>query len=414
MTAGAGNSPTGVLRAVFSLRMLAQVVGGFASGLPLLLTGSTMQAWMVDLEVDLKTIGLFSLVGMPYTLKFLWAPLFDRFVPPFLGRRRGWLLVVQVLLMVLVAGLGLSDPVHAPACFVVLALLVSFTSASQDVVLDAYRREALGDAELGLGSSLFVNGYRLGMLVSGALALLLSAHLSWPVVYLLMALCLGLGVLNTLACQEPETGAPPPSSLCQAVVEPVAEFFRRGGALPILLFILLFKLGDQVAISMTTPFILAAGFSKEELAWYVNVFGLWTLIAGGFLGGVLMLGLGIRRSLWIFGVLQMLGILGYALLAARGRSGPLLALAVAAENLTLGLGTSAFTAWMASLTDRRFTATQYALFSSVAGIPRVLVAAPAGYLATALGWPLFFVCCTLLAVPGLLLLPFVARKAPAP
>ena len=406
-----------VLRSIFSGRMLVQLTTGFSSGLPLLLTGSTLQAWLKDERVDLGAIGLFTLVGIPYTLKFLWSPLLDRYVPPFLGRRRGWMLVIQAALAVAIAVLGFSNPGASPAVVALLAVGVTFTSASQDIVLDAYRRESLEEAELGLGTSVFVSGYRLAMLVSGALALALADLIPWRAVYFLMAAFMAVGVATTLLCREPVIDAPPPRDLREAVVEPFVDFFRRRGAWLILAFIVLYKIGDQMASAMTTPIVLELGFTKTELAAVVKLFGLASMIVGGLVGGIVMLKLGIRRSLWAFGILQALSVLPFAALAQAGKVHGMLAGAVTLENFSFGMGASAYSAYMASQTNKRFTATQFALFSSLTGIPRVLASAPTGFLAKGLGWTGFFVFCAVSAIPGLLLLFWVAPwrdPAPAP
>ncbi|MBZ5637753.1 MAG: AmpG family muropeptide MFS transporter [Acidobacteriia bacterium] len=397
-----------VHRVVFSARMLAQLLAGFSSGLPLLLTGSTLQAWLKDERVDLGAIGLFALVGLPYTLKFFWSPLLDRYVPPFLGRRRGWMLLTQLAVAAAIAGVGLSSPAVSPSGVAVLALALTFASASQDIVLDAYRREALEEVELGFGTSVFVSGYRLAMLVSGALALALADRVPWRSVYFLMAGLMSVGVVTALLCREPVIDAPPPRSLRDAVVEPFVDFFRRRRAWLILAFIVLYKVGDQMASAMTTPFVLDLGFSKTELAAVVKVFGLVSMICGGLVGGIVMLKLGIRRSLWAFGILQALSVLAFAALAQAGRIYGILAGAVSLENFSFGMGAAAYSAYMASQTNKRFTATQFALFSSLTGIPRVLAAAPTGFLAKALGWTGFFTFCAAAAIPGLVLLLWVA------
>jgi PAT family beta-lactamase induction signal transducer AmpG len=388
--------------------MLVQLLTGFSSGLPLLLTGSTLQAWLKDERVDLGAIGLFTLVGLPYTLKFLWSPLFDRYVPPFLGRRRGWMLVGQIAVAAAIAVLGLSSPAANLPVVVLLALGVTFTSASQDIVLDAYRRESLEDAELGFGTSIFVSGYRLAMLTSGALALALADRIPWRAVYFLMAAFMAVGVLTTILCREPDIEAPPPRTLRDAVVEPFLDFFRRRGAWLVLAFIVLYKVGDQMASAMTTPFVLDLGFTKTELAAVVKLFGLVSMIVGGLVGGVVMLKIGIRRSLWAFGILQAVSVLAFAALAQAGRIYGILAGAVSLENFSFGMGASAYAAYMASQTNKRFTATQFALLSSLTGIPRVLAAAPTGFLAKAFGWTGFFAFCAAAAIPGLVLLFWVA------
>jgi PAT family beta-lactamase induction signal transducer AmpG len=358
--------------------------------------------------VDLGAIGLFTLVGLPYTLKFLWSPLFDRYVPPFLGRRRGWMLVGQIAVAAAIAVLGLSSPAANLPVVVLLALGVTFTSASQDIVLDAYRRESLEDAELGFGTSIFVSGYRLAMLTSGALALALADRIPWRAVYFLMAAFMAVGVLTTILCREPDIEAPPPRTLRDAVVEPFLDFFRRRGAWLVLAFIVLYKVGDQMASAMTTPFVLDLGFTKTELAAVVKLFGLVSMIVGGLVGGVVMLKIGIRRSLWAFGILQAVSVLAFAALAQAGRIYGILAGAVSLENFSFGMGASAYAAYMASQTNKRFTATQFALLSSLTGIPRVLAAAPTGFLAKAFGWTGFFAFCAAAAIPGLVLLFWVA------
>jgi PAT family beta-lactamase induction signal transducer AmpG len=393
-----------LLWTVFSGRMLVALLMGFVSGLPLLLTGSVLQAWMTEEGVDLGTIGLFALVGLPYTLKFVWAPLMDRYTPALLGRRRGWLLIIQLLLVLAIAGLGLTQPAAAPLLVALAALLVTFFSASQDIVIDAYRREALADDEQGLGAALYVNGYRIGMLLASGGGLILADFIAFSSVYLLMAGFMLLGMLTTLLAPEPATPAGVPSTLRAAVLEPFREYFQRNGAWWILLFILLYKVGDIMASHMTIPFYLDLGFSKTEIGTVVKLFGFWATIAGGLLGGVLILRLGIYHALWSFGILQAVSTAGFALLAVIGGQLPLLAAVVAFENLSAGMGTAAFIGFMASLTDKRFTATQYALLTSLMGIPRVFVAAPTGYMADAMGWVAFFSFCALIALPGLLML----------
>ncbi len=393
-----------ILKVAFSRRMLVAFVMGFACGLPLLLTISVLQAWMKDEGVDLTVIGMMALVGLPYTLKFLWAPFLDRFSLPFLGRRRGWMLIAQLALMVSIAGLGQSDPVQNPWLLAFAAFLVTFFSASQDIVVDAYRREDLADEELGLGSSLYVNGYRVGMLLASGGGLIMADHMSFSLVYLIMAGCMLPGVVTTLLTPEPATPAGIPTNMKEAVIDPLVEYFRRNGALWILAFILLYKIGDTMASAMTTPFYLDIGFSKSEIGAVVKLFGFWATIAGGLAGGLMMIQLGINRSLWIFGVLQSISTAGFAVLANVGYSVPLLSAVIAFENLSSGMGTAAYAAFMASITNKKFTATQYALLTSLMGIPRVLASAPTGFIAKNVGWEPFFVICALIAAPGMLLL----------
>ena len=397
-------SVTAIARAVLSWRMLVAAVMGFASGLPLLLTGSVLQAWMKDEGVDLGTIGLFALVGLPYTLKFLWAPLMDRFTPNGLGRRRGWLLIFQLLLIASLVLLSLSSPATDAWWLAVAALLVTFFSASQDIVIDAYRREALADDEQGLGASLYVNGYRVGMLLASGGGLILADHISFAQVYQLMAVFMLVGVVTTLFAPEPPPAEGVPSTLREAVVQPFVEYFLRRDAVLILAFILLYKIGDTMASHMTTPFYLDIGFSKTQIGTVVKLFGFWATIAGGLIGGVLIMRLGIFRALWVFGILQGVSTAGFAVLAQIGPSVAGLAAVISFENLSGGMGTAAYIAYMASLTNKKFTATQYALLSSLMGVPRVIAAAPTGFLADFMGWSAFFILCALIAVPGLLLL----------
>ncbi|MFO7716342.1 AmpG family muropeptide MFS transporter [Desulfosarcina sp.] len=393
----------GIASVLINRRMLVALVMGFSCGLPLLLTLSVLQAWMKESGVDLTTIGLMSLVGLPYTLKFFWSPLFDRYALPILGRRRGWLLASQLSLMAALVWLGYSNPTAQPEWLALAALAVTFFSASQDIVVDAYRREDLSDRELGLGSSLYINGYRVGMLLASGGGLILADHMPFSMVYLIMALCLLPGLITTILTPEPHVPSFP-VTLRDAVVDPLVEYFSRTNAVWILAFILMYKIGDTMAAAMSTPFYLDIGFSKTQIGAVVKLFGFWATIAGTIIGGIAMIKLGILRSLWIFGVLQALSTAGFALLATVGPSLAALSAVIAFENLSAGMGTSAYAAYMASITDKRFTATQYALLTSLMGIPRVLASAPTGYLATQLGWFNFFIFCTLIALPGLLLL----------
>ncbi|MCM2971174.1 AmpG family muropeptide MFS transporter [Larsenimonas suaedae] len=378
---------------------------GFASGLPLLLTGSVLQAWMTDSGVSLENVGLLALVGLPYTLKFAWAPLLDRFHLPFLGRRRGWLLITQALLVGMLIVMALTDPAITPLFMGLVALGVSFLSATQDIVIDAYRREHLPDNELGLGSGFYVYGYRVGMLLASGGGLMLADVIGFTQTYLLMAGLLGVAMLVTLWAPEPvRVEMAPPRKFHQTFLDPIVNFISRPGAFGLLLFILLYKLGDSVAGNLTTPFYKALGFTNAEIGATVKIFGLWPLLGGIFIGGLLIMRWGIYRSLVIFGILQMLSTAGFVLLNHMGHHLYWLAAVVSFENVAAGMGTAAFTAFMASLTDKRFTAGQYALLSSVMGLPRVVIAAPSGYLADSVGWDGFFIVCTLVALPGLLLL----------
>ena len=393
-----------ILKVICSGRMLVTLVMGFSCGLPLLLTISVLQAWMKEEGVDLTVIGMMALVGIPYTLKFLWAPFLDRFTLPFLGRRRGWLLIAQIALMLSIAGLGLTDPGNNPWMVAFAAFLVTFFSASQDIVVDAFRREDLPDKELGLGSSLYINGYRVGMLLASGGGLIMADQISFSFVYLIMAACILPGVFTTLLAREPEITAGTPKTISEAVLDPLVEYLSRQDALWILAFILFYKIGDTMASAMTIPFYLDIGFSKTQVGAVVKLFGFWATIVGGLTGGVLMLRLGINRSLLVFGFLQAISTAGFAVLARIGYSIPTLSAVIAFENLSSGMGTAAYVAFMASITNKKFTATQYALLSSLMGVPRVLASAPTGFLAKNIGWEGFFIACTLVAIPGMLLL----------
>lgn len=394
------------LAVIFSGRMLVAFAMGFASGLPLLLTITLLQAWLTEEEVDLGTIGLFALVQLPYTLKFLWAPVIDRYRLPFLGRRRGWLLVIQLILMAAIFALGSADPRLNPWMVALWALAVTFFSASQDILIDAYRREALADDELGLGASLAVNGYRVGMLVAGGGGLILADLIPFEQVFMVFALMLLVGVVTTLLAPEPPEAPGIPRTLKAAVVEPFVEYFMRDHAFWILAFILLYKLGETMAMSMTTPFYLELGYTKTEIGAVVKLFGFWATVIGGLVGGVLILRIGLYRALLWFGLLQAVATTGFAVLAwvGPGAGTALLAVVIAGENLSGGAGTSAYVGFMAAMTDRRFTATQYALLSSMMGVPRVLASAPTGYMAEWLGWFWFFLVCVAITAPGLLIL----------
>ena len=401
-----------------SRRMLICVFTGFASGLPLYLLINLLPAWLRSEGVNLKAIGLFALIGLPYTWKFLWSPLLDRFVPPLLGRRRGWMLLSQLALLISMALFGLFDPRLQLQQIAMLAAVVAFFSASQDIVLDAYRRELLTDAELGLGNSVHINAYRLAGLVPGSLSLILADHTSWQNVFIISALFMLPGVLMTLLVSEPALRAAPPKTLREAVVEPFHEFIQRQGwqaAATILGFIFLYKLGDSMATALATPFYLDMGFAKSQIGLVAKNAGLWPAVIGGLLGGVWMLKLGINRALWLFGVVQLLSILGFAWLASYGhfhQIGPVqlgqLALVIGFEALGVGLGTAAFVAFIARTTHPAYTATQFALFTSLSAVPRTFANAATGYIVDAVGWGGFFLLCAVLALPGMLLLLKVA------
>jgi len=384
--------------------MAVVLLMGFSSGIPLALTAGTLQAWMASEKVDLTVIGIFSLVGLPYTIKFLWAPLLDRYVPPFLGRRRGWLLITQILLVGSIFAMGSSDPAGSPAMLAVLAVLVTFFSASQDIVADAYRTEVLKPSEYGAGAGIFVLGYRIAMVVSGAAALIMADHMSWKAVYAIMAATLLVGIITSILAPEPAVDAPSPKTLREAVVMPFVEFLRRKGAFEMIAFIIIYKLDVVMTLAMTTPFMLDIGFSKTDIGAVTKGFGLIAAIGGTIVGGSFMIKLGIKKALWVFGVLQGIAGGSYMLLAHFGHNYPMMVGAIAAENFFSGMGNAAFTAFVMSLCDKRFTATQYALLSSLMAVTRVVAGAPTGYIAKTLGWQSYYFICIVVAIPGLLLL----------
>jgi PAT family beta-lactamase induction signal transducer AmpG len=416
-----------LIQQIFTRKMLVAFLMGISAGLPLLLVGGTLQAFMTDMDVDLGTIGLFALVGLPYTVKPFWSPLIDRFTLPFLGRRKGYIALFQAALTVLVFTIGMLNPQTHLWLVGLNALLIAFFSASQDIVIDAHRREMLHDHELGLGSSLYVNGYRIGMLIAGALALGLADHFgpqvvegmiktpeiydalnaAWAKTYSLMAACMGVCILFTLFAPEDDLEHLAPKSMKEAVIGPFREFFTRTNwqdALLMLSFIILYKVGDQMAAHMYVPFILKMGFTKTQYAIIVKGVGLISALGGGLLGGIIILKIGINKSLWLFGFFQMVSTFGFSVLALMGLDETSLAAVIAIENIASGMGTSVYAAYMASITNKKFTATQYGLLTSLMGVPRVLAAAPTGYLADAVGWFNFFLICTLIAIPGMLLL----------
>lgn len=378
---------------------------GFASGLPLALTSGTLQAWLTITGVDLHTIGILTLVGLPYTLKFLWAPVMDRFALPWLGRRRGWMMFAQVGLIIGIAVMAGTEPGRVPWLLGALALAVAFTSASQDIAFDAYRTDLLSPPERGLGAAVSVTGYRLGLLVSGALALILADRLGWQSTYVLMAGCMVLGVVTTLRSPEPLVAVAVPRTLDEAVRGPLQEFFSRSPAAALLLLIVLYKLGDAFAGTLTTAFLIrGVDFSPTDVGVVNKGMGLAATILGALVGGALMTRMGLFNALLLFGALQAVSNLAFMVLAFVGKNYAVMVSAVAIENLSGGMGTSAFVALLMALCDQRYSATQFALLSAVAAVGRVLVGPPSGYLVEAVGWGLFFFITFLVALPGLWLL----------
>jgi PAT family beta-lactamase induction signal transducer AmpG len=377
---------------------------GFASGLPLALTSGTLQAWLTVAGVDLRTIGVFTLVGLPYTLKFLWAPLMDRFMPPWLGRRRGWMVLTQFSLIAGVLVMALIDPSQWPWLLGIVALSVAFISASQDIVFDAYRTETLRPQERGLGAAVWVNGYRFALLVAGSLALVLADRVGWPATYICMAITMLVGLWAIGTAEEPLSSQQVPSSLREAVFGPLEEFFSRAGAGTLLGLVALYKLGDAFAGTLLTAFLIkGVGFTATDVGIMKGV-GLGLTLAGALIGGLAMTRLGLVRALLAFGLLQAASNLAFVLLAWAGKSYPLLIFAIACENLSGGMGTSAFVALVMALCHHKYTATQFALLSSIEALGRVLLGRPSAQLVEAIGWAPYFVVTFIAALPGLLLL----------
>lgn len=397
--------------------MLTCVFTGFASGLPLYLLITLVPAWLRTEHVDLKTIGVFALIQFPYTWKFLWAPLLDRYVVPMFGRRRGWMLLTQLGLLVAIAALGLFSPQFNLRAIVVLSTLTAFLSATQDIAIDAFRRELLSDAELGLGNAVHVNAYRIAGLVPGSLSLILADRMPWSSVFAITSLFMLPGVVMSVMVSEPHR-ANPPRTLRAAVVDPFREFIGRQGwanALLILAFLLFYKLGDSMCTALATPFYLDMGFSKTQIGLVAKNAGLWMQVIGAMIGGAWMLRIGINKALWLFGLVQVVSILGFAWLASIGHHPEIgstdlvrLGFVIGLEALGVGLGAAAFVAYIARTTHPAYTATQLALFTSITAVPRTFVNASTGWLVENMGWFSFFLLCAALAIPGMLLLLKVA------
>ena len=393
-------------------KIVITLVMGFVSGVPLLLTITLLQAWLTDEGIAKSTIGLFALVGLPYSLKFLWAPIFDRYVVNALGRRRGWLLLSQIALIIAIIGLGMTNPSLSAFNVAILALLVTFFSASQDIVIDAFRRESLLDEEQTLGASAYVLGYRIGALAAGAGGLILADYLSYQLVYMLMATIMLIGVMATIIADEP-IQEDEPKSLKDAIINPFTEFFNRKGynsAILILLFILLYKVGDTMAHSLSTNFYLDIGFTKTQIGTVVKVFGLVATLIGAFLGGLISLRIGLYKSLIIFGIFQAVATLGFSVLAAFGNYISLLMIVISLENLAAGMGYTAYLAFMANMTNKEFTATQFALMTALMSIPRTFFSGSSGYLVEMMDWQIYFIFCSLIAFPALIILMKIRRE----
>lgn len=432
---------------VFQSRKIAVILAlGFASGLPFALTDDAFRAWMTKAQLNLSTIGWFSLVSLPYSLKFLWSPLLDRYVPPFLGRRRGWIVLAQIALiaailamavqMATISGLAASERTWNLQLLALTAMVIAFFSATQDIAIDAYRADVLTEREVGAGASVTILGYRIALLLTGWIAFNLADQITWPWVYVGLSLLLGLGLLTCFWAPEPDQSEQPPESLEQAVILPFVDYFRRFGwrqAVFTLVFIILFRLGDAMVAKMAVPFLggKGLGFADADIGNIRQGMGLVATIVGTLAGGAVLSKIGMNRSLWVFGGLQAISNLGYLVLALVGKSYLAMVLAINIENLCGGLGTAGFVGFLMSLCNPRFSATQFALLSSLMAVGRDLIAGPAsGLLAQGLqeytrtaswlqttayasnptqqAWALFFLLTLVAALPGLLLLPFFA------
>ena len=389
------------LTGLMNRRILVMLPLGFASGLPLALTSGTLQAWLTVEGVDLKTIGIFTMVGLPYTLKFLWAPVMDRVIPPWLGRRRGWMVLTLLCVAIGLVLMAATNPRVHPGWMAAYALLVAFLAASLDIVFDAYRTETLRSHERGLGAAVWVNGYRIALLASGAGALVLADHVGWQMTYLAMAAVMLAGLFMVLISPDPTFAAEAPKSMMEAVGAPLAEFFGRPHALGFLAVIILYKLGDAFASTLQTAFLIGGlGFSATDVG-AVKGLGVFATLFGAFFGGLLMTKSGLVRSLLIFGVLQAVSNLGFVALAVAGKNATALTAVIVVENVTGGMGTAAFVALVMSLCDPRYTATQFALLSSLEALGRVFAGRPSADVVTLVGWTQFFVLTVVVALPGL-------------
>ena len=398
------------LKVLLNKKMGICCLTGFASGLPLFILISLIPAWLRIENIDLKVIGLFSLIQLPFTWKFIWAPIFDRY-KILMGRRRGWLIVFQILLLLSIASLGFFNVVIDLKTIALISFLIAIFSASHDVVIDAYRREILDDAELGIGNAIHVNAYKISSLIPGSLSLILADMISWQNVFLITSLFMLVGIGMTLAVKEPDTQYIQPKNLKDSVIQPFISFFKKNGrenALYILLFIFLYKLGDSMATALVTPFYIDLNFSMTEIGIIAKNAGLWASVIGGFLGGIWMIKIGINKALWIFGFLQLVTIIPFIVLSMVGHNLILLGITVGLESFAMGLGTTALIAFISKQTDPRYTATQFALFTSLASIPRSITNASTGFIVESLGWTNFFYLCFMLAIPGMLLLLKVA------
>lgn len=398
-------------------RMLVMLLLGFVSGLPFLLVSSTLSLWLKDIGISLAAIGLFSLVKAPYSFKWLFSPIIDQYSLPFfskLGRRRGWAVFLQILLILSLVYTALTDPKLSPMMFVVFVFMVALFSASQDIVLDAYRIEKFNTKEQGAGVAVFVLGYRFGLLFSGAGALFLASIMSWSCVYLIMAGGVVIGLITILLSSEPKNNrASKPytlrATIVNAVIKPFSDFMKRDKWLLILLFVFFYRMSDAYVAPMAYPFFDDIGFSKIQIASIIKIYGVIATILGTLIGGVVVNRIGLARALFICGILQGLSNLVYVGQVYAGNNTPVLMINIFIENISGGMGTAAFVAYLSALCNKKYTATQYALLSSFMGGARDLFSATSGFVAQTLSWQSFFVITTFMSLPGMIILYYLIK-----
>jgi PAT family beta-lactamase induction signal transducer AmpG len=399
-------------RLIYYKKILIATLLGISSGMPLFVLYQTIPAWLRDFGIDLSSIGLFHLIGIPYTLKFLWAPFLDRYSIPFLGHRRGWMFITQVLLILSIAFMGVFNPNHNISIIVVLTVIMTTFSATQDIVIDAYRRELLNDDELGTGNAWFVNAYRFSSLIPGSLALILADIIPWQYVFPIVSVFMLIGLITTFLIREQTKVIHINRPILTTISEPFKEYFSRfkiKHGILMLVFLMLYKLGDSMATALSTPFYLDLGFSKMVLGTVVKGAALWSSIAGAFIAGYTMRKISLNKSLWIFGVFQMLTILGFAWLAhLEDPNKTDLFIIVSLEYLGVGMGTVAVISYMFKISSKAFAASQIALFTAITAIPRTFINATTGYIIEHVGYTDFFLICTACAIPGMLLLFTIA------
>ena len=394
-----------------SPRIMAVMLLSFSSALPLVLTASTLQAWYTVAGVNLMTIGILSMVGQPYVYKFLWAPLMDRFSVLRLGRRRGWILLTQTLLVISLCVMAFLNPKHMPWILASVALIVAFFSASQDIAIDAYRVDILPIRERGFGASVTNLGGRMALLVGSSLALILAAEIGWRSTYLIMAVLMMVGIIVTLRSPEPGDPRGAPATFKEAVIEPFREFITRKNAIALLIFIVIYKICDAFALSLNTTFLIrGVGFSLLDIGSITKVVGIVAAMLGSLIAGVLLPRMGLYRSLMVFGFLQMLSNLSFAVLAIVGKSYLVMASSIFLDYFFGGMGTVAFIVLLMSLCNKRYTATQYALFSALSAVGRVFVGPVAAVVVEHVGWVQFYVWSFIIGLPSLAILWWLKHR----